>query len=78
MQITAKSYHAAAALTAGLPGNRLELPDGATVAQALERLGAPAALSAELVVFVNGRPRRPDWVLNAGDTLVFFDPIAGG
>jgi sulfur carrier protein ThiS len=58
-------------------GNRLDLPDGATVVQALERLG----LSADGVhtVMVNGslernrlRPLRP------ADELTLLAPLGGG
>ena len=78
MQITVKSYHEVAALTAGLPDGRLELPDDTTVAEALLRLAVPADKAAGLALFVNGRPASLHSVLGAGDTLVFFTPIAGG
>ncbi len=54
----------------------VELPDAATVADLLARLGVPA--SETKVVFVNGRARPLDWTLAPGDEVGVFPPIGGG
>jgi len=64
------------------PGNemRLPLPEGATIAQAIE----PFALPPKLVhlVLVNGHyiepAQRASHVLREGDVLAIWPPIAGG
>ncbi|WP_374674340.1 MoaD/ThiS family protein [Ideonella sp.] len=84
MHITFKLY---ASLTAYLPPERrsgnqmpLELPVGATVAEAV----APFALPMHLVhlVLINGHyvppEQRASRVLNEGDVLAIWPPIAGG
>lgn len=84
MHITFKLF---ATLTDYLPPSarranqvQLELPEGCTVQQAF----APYALPDKLVhlVLVNGRyiapERRATEVLNEGDALAIWPPIAGG
>lgn len=84
MQITFKLY---AMLGDFLPpehrrDNRmpLELPQGATIAQALEPFQLPPRLVH--LVLVNGRyvapEARADHVLADGDVLAIWPPIAGG
>ena len=54
----------------------LELPDGATVAMALEQLKVPKDRVA--FVFVNSTLRKLDEPLADGEELGVFPPIAGG
>jgi len=54
----------------------LEVPEGTTVGQLIERLPIPRELAR--VVFVNGIRQEPDWVLREGDEVGIFPPIAGG
>lgn len=58
----------------------LELPDGTTVAQAYAPYGLPAKLVH--LVLVNGRfvppEERTTHVLQEGDVLAIWPPIAGG
>ncbi len=54
----------------------LDLPQGTTVAQALEALSISE--SAPKVVIVNGRAALPGQELLDGDRLILFPPVAGG
>lgn len=54
----------------------LELPEGATVAGVVERLGAPASWVRS--AFVNEEPSGKDRVLRPGDQLALFPPAGGG
>ena len=58
----------------------LELPDGATIPRALDRLALPLALAH--IILVNGRRvLRPDTITRAlaeGDELTVFPAIGGG
>lgn len=58
------------------PQGTLELPDGATVAQAIEAIGAP--LDEVAVIFVNGRGAAVDTTLSPGDRLGLFPAVGGG
>lgn len=79
MRISVKSYLNLSQYTAHLSeGSRLEVAEGACVADVLELLQIPSALRQGLLLFVNGRPSRPERVLVEQDTLVFFQPMAGG
>ncbi len=82
-------YHAQIRRRAGLPEEAVELPDGATVADAVRRApGAAAAadllidaagsLQPVLLAVLNGVPSAPDRALRDGDTLALFSPVAGG
>jgi molybdopterin synthase sulfur carrier subunit len=62
-------------ISAGTPVE-IELPDGVTVADILEKLGIPAR--EVKIAFVNGRTRPPDWMLKSGDEVGIFPPIGGG
>jgi sulfur carrier protein ThiS len=84
MRITFKLY---ASLTQHLPadvraGNAmpLELPEGATILQAIEPFGLPMKLVH--LVLVNGvfipPQQRAAHALRAGDVLAIWPPIAGG
>jgi len=59
------------------PGGTLELPENATVADALGALTIdPAAIQ---TVMRNGRPERNHTVpLSAGDELTILPPVGGG
>lgn len=54
----------------------LEVPEGTTVGGLIDRLPIPPELAR--VVFVNGIHRERDWVLQEGDEVGIFPPIAGG
>ena len=54
----------------------LDLEDGTTVGQALERLKIP--LSDPMITLVNGVHRTHEDSLQPGDVLSVFPPVAGG
>jgi molybdopterin converting factor small subunit len=54
----------------------VELPDGATVEDAVELLNLPEKMP--LLKIVNGEHRPPKHPLKDGDELALFPPIAGG
>ena len=54
----------------------LSLPAGATIAQALSRLGI--AESEVAILLKNGRHARPADSLVQGDSLALFPPVGGG
>lgn len=62
---------------AGADELELELPDGARVADALDRLGALAE-GLPLVMAVNREYAPADRVLDAGDELALIPPVSGG
>jgi len=55
----------------------LELPDGTTIGQVLERM-AIAQASAQMVLVNGDHDRNFDRVLREGDVLSVFPPVAGG
>lgn len=55
---------------------RIDVPDGATVADVIRRLAIPPELSR--IVLVNGHDVEDGAVLHAGDALDVFPPLAGG
>ena len=59
------------------PDNVLELPDGATLGQALEALNIPAN-QVHLTMVNEEHQRDPDRVLRDGDELLVMPPVAGG
>ena len=54
----------------------LEVPEGATVGQVIGALEIPGDL--ECLRVVNGNDASVDHVLNDGDVLTLFPPLAGG
>jgi molybdopterin converting factor small subunit len=54
----------------------LELEEGTTVGQVLERLKIPESLP--LIPLVNGVHRKTEDSLQSGDVLSVFPPVAGG
>lgn len=59
---------------------RIDLPDGATIATALDRLDIPAEYR-QLVVLNDEEVAAAEWggrTLRDGDRLAVFPPIAGG
>jgi sulfur carrier protein ThiS len=54
----------------------MEVPDGTTVADLVDRLKLPR--QEVKVFFVNGRSRPIDWPLEAGDDVGIFPLVAGG
>ena len=88
MKITL-TYYAQIRRLAGVETDAVELPDGATVLEAVR--AAPGAAAARTLVLddagrlqpvilaiVNGAPAAPDRVLRDGDTIALFSPVAGG
>jgi molybdopterin synthase sulfur carrier subunit len=79
MRVTVRVY---ATLCRYVPGVfagtpiEMELPDGATVADLIERMEIPAR--EVKIAFVNGRTRSPDWLLESGDEAGIFPPTGGG
>lgn len=57
---------------------RLSIPSGTTAGDILNRFGLSQGLRDALILFVNGRPKKPDIVLQANDTLIIFPPLDGG
>jgi molybdopterin converting factor small subunit len=53
----------------------IDLPDNATIDDALNSLNIPKTA---LLKIVNGEHRPPTYPLKDGDELAFFPPIAGG
>jgi molybdopterin converting factor small subunit len=60
---------------AGIPFE-MELPEGATVADLVDRLKLPR--QEVKVFFVNGRARPIEWPLEPGDDVGIFPLVAGG
>ncbi len=60
----------------------LDLPEGATVGDALEALarahGPVAQMRASLAVAVNERYARPAAAVRDGDTIALIPPVSGG
>ena len=61
---------------AGYSAFLLEVPDGATVAAVVERLGIPRSWLR--AVFVNDQACPIDWKLGHGDRVSLFPPAGGG
>jgi molybdopterin converting factor small subunit len=59
----------------GIPFD-IEVPDGSTLTDLVDRLRLPR--EEVKVFFVNGRARSLDWLLEAGDDVGIFPLIAGG
>jgi len=70
---TLRRYRPEVKLGESLP---MELPEGTTVGQLIERLGIPAEVVKN--IFVNHRQQGPEYVLQAGDEVAIFPPVAGG
>jgi molybdopterin synthase catalytic subunit len=62
---------------AGADAVELELPDGASVAEALERLGWLTG-GTPVVMAVNQEYAEPSATLQAGDELALIPPVSGG
>ena len=54
----------------------MDLIQGDRLARLMELLGMPPDV--EKVILVNGRPGEPNSILNEGDLVVIFPPVAGG
>jgi hypothetical protein len=79
MWITVKGYHRLRRYTAGLgAGGRVAVEEGSFVAAILKRLEIPVSLQDEILLYVNGRPSRPEQVLRPGDNLVLLEKVTGG
>lgn len=56
----------------------IDLPAGATAADALIQLGLPMDRPGTLVILVNGRHSEGEQILQAGDVVAAFPATAGG
>jgi sulfur-carrier protein len=56
--------------------NLLELPEGTTIKQLIEQLQIP--LDTPRIIFLNGTHAPLEALLNDGDRLGMFPPLAGG
>ncbi len=66
-----------ATLRKGQPGRQsIDLPDGSTVANLLAQLNLPR--TAVAVVAVNMQYSAEDRVLQSGDEIAIYPPVAGG
>jgi molybdopterin converting factor small subunit len=54
----------------------LTVPEGATVGEALAQLGVPRKFTK--LIFIDSVHQKPDTVLQDGNVLSIFPPIAGG
>ncbi len=63
-------------LPEGQTPHAAEAPNGATVQEVLDRFQVPR--DKPRILLVNGRHADPEQVLNDGDTLSVFPPVAGG
>lgn len=55
---------------------RLDLDEGTTINQVLERLKIPTSIP--MILLVNGIHKKAEDVLQPGDVLSIFPPVAGG
>jgi molybdopterin converting factor small subunit len=55
---------------------RVDVPDGATIAEVIRVLGIPSGL--DRVLLLNGVEAEPEHPLSAGDVIDIFPPLAGG
>jgi len=60
----------------GAGPHEVELPEGATVADLLERLGIPTHVRS--IALVDGRLRPGGEALREGETVTVFPPLEGG
>jgi len=70
---TLRRYRPEVKLGESLP---MELPEGSTVGQLIARLGIPTRVVKN--IFVNHRQQGPEYVLQNGDEVAIFPPVAGG
>ena len=54
----------------------LEMPEGATIGQVIEKLKIPRSMP--IITLVNGIQRESGDILHPGDVLSVFPPVAGG
>ena len=77
MLIKVKGYASLRKYTVDLPTEgEMDVPEGSTVDSVLRHLKIPS--ESEKIILVNGRHRSQDYVLQPGDILLFFPPLAGG
>ena len=75
--IKVKGYAFMRKYTVDLPTvGELDVPEATTVDSVLKQLKVPS--QSKKVIFVNGRQRSQDYVLQPGDIFVFFPPLEGG
>lgn len=70
---TLRRYHPNLGIGEAMP---VELPDGATIGQLIERLRLPA--DEVKVIFVNSIVRGEEHTLSGGDEVGVFPPVGGG
>ena len=79
MRITVRIYATLCRYVPGVSAGtpiEIELSDGASVADLIERLEVPAR--EVKIAFVNGRTQSPDWLLKSRDEAGIFPPVGGG
>ncbi len=77
MKLTVRLYATLRGLVAGGQSElTIEMPEGATVADVITRVGIPEGFVRK--VFVAGVAQDPEFVLYEGAELGMFPPIAGG
>jgi molybdopterin converting factor small subunit len=77
MRVTVRLYASLRDLAPAGPGEaEIELPAGTTVADLVARLGIPAGMVRK--AFVSGIARDESYVLQPGEEVGLFPPIAGG
>ncbi|MDW7738825.1 MAG: MoaD/ThiS family protein [Bacillota bacterium] len=54
----------------------VELPEGATIKELIEKVGIQEGEAKQ--VFIRHKSRRPDYVLEDGERVAIFPPVAGG
>ena len=59
----------------GRKAHAMELTDGTSISEVISALGLP---DGPRVIFVNGRHAAEEHVLEDGDRLAIFPPVAGG
>ncbi len=56
----------------------MEFADGTSIGQVLDNLSIPRQEMQLGILFINGKHAKFDSVLQDGDTLAIFPPVAGG
>jgi molybdopterin converting factor small subunit len=77
MEIEVKGYASMGTYTSHLGRqNRLDIPEGSTIADLFGLLGVPQDLNK--VIIVNNRHQTDEYVLAQDDVVAFFPPLEGG
>jgi sulfur-carrier protein len=76
LTVTVSVYANLRTYTGGRPAVEVELPAGATIEMAIQRLGIP--LDQTRIIFVDHRTAGLDSVLRGGERIDLFSAIGGG